>query len=1229
MKKRYFTSLFAGILALGAMAQTQFKVLEDMTSKLQNADFKTGSPVEYTIRTYDYDIADQLGVGNGGEGLFGQQEVPGWTAANPSDNKWMAKDTRTDGSNARAAGIFAYDSESMIGLGGDYFPRLDGGDTQGLGMVAVWGASLQYSQNITLPAGDYLLIARLCNVAGDGTIDNHFGFKTSDDTYYNSKMTNVPIMAVLEGEGKDIWVEDTVIIRLAAETAGDVILGYSYGAGSGTAPHIFLDNVKLLKVDPSTLDQLQIEAARADLQKLIDEGKRLGVDTSASEAMLANPNATLDQLSDAIVKQQELNAEGITDLSEFFLMNAHFSQDDPVEGGICTYAKDKATNNVNYSGMQSVKSWVANHLGADQYASGVYATGSDAFLGGKAFVPPTTMSDGSTGKVLGFVTCWTGSIQYTQHVTLPAGSYTLEISYYNTGGTGAVSKNLIGFVEDNGTEHLGTTTTFPVGQWGKEKITFELAEETDGYFTLGYTSPNVSSNDMPHFFLDGISLFYEGALQFDPSLFALKGVVTSAENLEGETFNADLQADFQDAINEARALISTQSDDAEANKAAQEKITAMIQEVQSSIDAYKRLENFYNKDLNNAEQKYTYITQLLELDNEVSDALSNCNWDNAKIDEVIASLPGIIKDGVQKAFDAAVASGEKLAKDLDISPLFNTLGVTYSTSAVQGTNVPDKQWNYGNASNFKTQHGTSEVWNQSPFTVSQTLADMPAGTYTITTRAFYRISDQVSNYDSYIGGETMPSVAVLAGHNRGQIVNVAELASETAEDFANSSEVAGGGLFVPNSQLAAHDIFENPDYAEKVTVSARTALAQKGDLTFGITADELMENSWVVWYTFEIAYNALDESVLSEELVSLIDEATDARDSYEASSVAATYAALEEAIAKGEKAQADATTEAITSAIVDLAAAIEMNKRSAQLIDEFNRVATVYLEKTSNEPYTSTDTELNEILEKTEQEFTSNEEIQDLIDRLPSAYFKHVVTRSDFAQGTEDNPIDITDIITNPDFEVGNSSGWTITAENSEDEKIGKNQGYQGSSYTNADGDITISKFIEAWRPTTAEDAEPVHLEDGTISQVLNGVLPQGYYRLEIDGYATHQQAVPAEGITGVDLYVAIDGGLMRTPIGIDVTNGNPTHFVRDFYSNGTSVATIGIMVKDTNASWLAADNFKLSFIGQQTPDAVDAVKVADAPAAVYTVAGTRTSQLVKGLNIVVRDGKAQKVLVK
>ena len=74
--KRIFTFALAAMAMMGvqkASAQTEYKILSDLTSKIQNADFTADPPTTVTIRTYDYDMPDQLGAGAGGSDLFGQQ----------------------------------------------------------------------------------------------------------------------------------------------------------------------------------------------------------------------------------------------------------------------------------------------------------------------------------------------------------------------------------------------------------------------------------------------------------------------------------------------------------------------------------------------------------------------------------------------------------------------------------------------------------------------------------------------------------------------------------------------------------------------------------------------------------------------------------------------------------------------------------------------------------------------------------------------------------------------------------------------------------------------------------------------------------------------------------------------------------------------------------------------------------------------------------------------------
>lgn len=1227
MKQRYIFSLLLSMFALGASAQTEYTVLSDLTaSKVTNANFSEGTPVATTVRTYDYDMPDKKGVAEGGEGLYGQQEVPGWTALAPSTNTFVQD--RTDGTNARAAGLFAYlqaTDETTIGLGGAYYAPMADETLSGnaLGFVAVWGAELSYTQEVTLPAGGYMLVFKLFNASGAGEVSkNLFGFIGENASYMSSKKS-FPV---------NEWVEDTVLVRLKAETDLKLSLGFSFGGGSKDSPHLFLDNVRLLEIDPTPLDKAEIDALKVELLKVIEDGEDLGADTSAAQEVYNNENATLAEVQAAIDAQLALNEEKKVDLSAYFINNPHFTKDEPVEGGICTYAKDCPTNGIpttNFS-MLPLDGWTRTKTN-DGVAAGVFAVDSEAFLGGPGFLPPAKMSDGSEeGKVLGFVSCWGFTAAYQQSVTIPAGKYQLTISFYNAGGTKAISKNLMGFVTDEGIEYLGETTTFPVGKWVSETIKFELEEETSGYFTMGYTAAEVGSGDMPHFFIDGISLIFSGELTIDPSLLALQSVLSTANKIldENEPCEAALLTQFEEAIGEGEELSDEFSDDVEANQAAYDKLTSLIDEIKASIQAYKDLNSFYDNELNNAYSKYGYldIAALDQLNTDVETAKDEFTWNTQQIKDAIASLPGIIKDGVQAAWTAAIESGEELEQDLDISPLFEQLAYTYSTTAQQGNNVPDKEWKYGSASNFKTQYGTAEVWNQSPFTVSRTMAEMPAGRYTITTKAFYRNSATADNYSNY--DPSNEQAFVFAGRTKTALANMAVLAS--------SEEVSGwsksGDFYFPGSQQTAQQVFLNNDYTELLQKSVTTTLVENGDLTFGITADEMNSDSWVIWYTFSIAYNAATEEGINEELSAVIEAAQQLYDD-NAEDIAAVAKAendLQEAISNGSDALSGSVDD-IKVAINNITAAMDYANKSISLLAEFAQAVADFgtLKDAFDENYTSSDVAFDELIALADEKnssnpYETNEEIQGYIDALPSAWVAYVLAQDILVEATADEPIDITPAILNADFEAGNIKYWTITGSD-ENGRIGQNQGYQSASYNN--GEITVSHFVEAWRKDGAI------LSDGDISQTLGAALPAGYYRLSADAFATNQSAIPAEGIQGAYLYIQLGETVKKVNIGIAVTSGSPETFMIDFYSDGTQTAKLGLLVEGTNASWMVADNFTLSYLGILEPDQVEGINADAASAridAIYSITGARQSALRRGIQIVkTADGAVRKVLVK
>jgi hypothetical protein len=1159
MKNRLLVSLLLGSASMGMFAQ--YTVLQDLTSSIQNADFTADAPVTETIRTYDYDMADD-GAGNGGVALFGLQPVTGWTANTPSDNIKMEKDTRTDGANARAAGIFAYDDESQEsypGLGGDYFaPYLEEGLTrQALGIVAVWGAEPKYTQSISLPAGAYMLIAKVYNAAGGGTVaSNFFGFTAADGTAY---------MSAKETYAVQQWENDTVVFQLEEATEGEISLGFSFGSGSGSAPHLFIDNVKLYSIDVQALIQEQIALQKAELLKLIEIGQDYGVDTSEAQAVYDNPNATLEDVAAAIVAQEAINAAGVTDLSPAFMTNSHFSLDDPLEGGICTYDYDCEKNNIpltNFS-MLPVTGWERTKTD-NGCASGVYAIGSGAFLGGVDYIVPTVMSDGSTeGKVLGFVTCWTMAVQYKQNVTLPPGKYTLKMSYYNTGGTQAIDKNLIGFVADDGTEYLATTKIFPIGKWTTEEVSFELAEQTAGYFSLGYKSVNTGSGNMPHFFTDGIAIYYVGT-DIDPTFLALQAAVSQGEAALENEFNADLYTQLEQAVATGRDLVDNSSDDEEANKAATAAINSLMEQVTPNIAAYTKLQTFREVDLEEALAKYQetipdLFAELEKLADDVDAALDEKTWTTDKINEVTSSLAAIEKAGVQKAFDAVVAAGERLDTDLDITAIFDQMAYTYSTSAQSGASVPDKEWQYGDASNFKTQYGTAEVWNQSPFQVSRTLKDLPAGKYTVTTKAYYRSTNNNDNYNEYVAGGTEPLAFVFAGNVKAPITNVAAIAAETPDAFVASTQIEGVEAYVPNNQEAAHGVFNDPNYAEQLTTSVSTVLTDKGDITFGVTADQLQADSWVVWYSFNITYNAADDDALSAELAGALEVL---REYVEANTENMNALGANSANSAIETAEAaiDGTTEDMAAAIKTVNEALSAAKANVKvyteylaIMDKFDAAINDYAETASDkalEAYNEVSERMDGIDDLTTDEITdltaSMIRVIGLI-KLPAGY----------EAATAEAPVDFTQVIENNSFETGDLTGWTYNTKATGDTGA-KESGAEGTTYyiSNVDGIYVFN----TWHGSA--------LDDGYYVSQTIGYLPAGTYELS---------ALLASDLAN-KISLAAGSTSVEFEMPNDKTSALDTTITFKVMTEGEAVD-----IKAFSSTWFKADNFRLTYLGAST----------------------------------------------
>lgn len=184
--------------------------------------------------------------------------------------------------------------------------------------------------------------------------------------------------------------------------------------------------------------------------------------------------------------------------------NLDFSEGTPIDNHICTYAKDVTGNGTTYSQMQPVTSWDMGVANGDARAGGVFAYGSNLWLGSAGnYVPATNPEGVAEGNALGAVAVWDAVAQYTQNVTLLPGTYNLMVPVYKaSAGATAPQKSLIGFIAENGTEYLAPAKNYTQGAWTYEIVTFTLDEETNGVLSLGYDATNAGSGAQQALFFD-------------------------------------------------------------------------------------------------------------------------------------------------------------------------------------------------------------------------------------------------------------------------------------------------------------------------------------------------------------------------------------------------------------------------------------------------------------------------------------------------------------------------------------------------------------------------------------------------------------------------------------------------------------------------------------------------------------------------------------------------------
>lgn len=692
------------------------------------------------ITNAGFDESGDFQTGNVATGDSNQRKaVTGWT--------------NTGGATYTTGAAIGFGTSGQINGANLPSTNSDGTTTGGaLCLNAAWQSQVWYAQEVTLPAGNYTMTFKVNNVGKNSGFEKDpvmFSFTTTDGSSFSGNVHSYPVST---------WTTQTITFALAAETTGSIKIGYKAGnTGSGNTPKLVVDYVKAMYNSnytatlQSAIDRATILNARAsddDLAAAITTAQGVLNDADNTVAYQSTINSAVTTLRSAIstaaAKVILLEGENIT----FMFENADFESGTPVTVGITTYDYDAATNGTHYSRMQVVEGWsiVAN---GNAKSAGIYQFGQNPFLGsvGAQYQAPASGSAVGEEKALGIVAVWSSSAQYKQDCTLPAGSYIIEVPVYNTAGTTAFSKNLIGFVENGGTEHLATAKTYATGSWTTEKIIFELANETAGYLSLGYTAANSGSGAMPHLFIDGVKVTYTSpiAAAYQRYQDAREAANTAIANDDYINVTGDERTNLQSAIDATPATTKEGYNDAADNlDTAREAFTGAKANYDALAAANAMITAAGTLEYANAEKKPSASVTATS----ASDATSKATSQTTALRAYYESHA--LAEGVAEAVNYNSAVAEANAD--------TNSGWTNGVGTNQGQGYTDSE---GNVAPKYLDGG----WAASaPCDVDMTrTVELPAGTYLLTVKA--RGAQDLTVYTLSIAGETLDLPHANGGSN--------------------------------------------------------------------------------------------------------------------------------------------------------------------------------------------------------------------------------------------------------------------------------------------------------------------------------------------------------------------------------------------------------------------------------------------------------------------------------
>lgn len=1050
---------------------------------------------------------------------------------------------------------------------------------------------------------------------------------------------------------------------------------------------INIDDYKTLVNDYTT--KVAIYKARLALYNTLLDAAKFGVDYNEASAVYNNPDATAEQLT--TVKEALQPA-----VNKAVLLAAIASSSEDTPYDVTQYVLKNPSFDEGMTGW-TITEGMGQNLQVQPKHYPENNPEAESFI--ENFIEAWRVS--TVGPLSDGVIC--------QTVTgLPEGRYRIEADVMAVwqGATLSEDPKGIYLFYNNGkfTLHSESLST---GNGVPDHFIFDFDYDGAAEMTIGLMAENTNQNWMG---FDNLKLFAIGEVQTPPSFYALRTEVETSEpyNDEGDDLkaNAGLRTSFQNAFSAAYKLADDQNptkEKAESYEQAYQALHDARLALAASIADYNRLNDLINRiqsDYESYEGQSMYAdlrTQLNSMISEYQGGYENGSYTSGEIDGFITAYDNVLKDYVQALFDNAAKDaaekGTTLEEPINITSLFDHMSYAYGTTQT-GENVyangypaENPVWiNETKAKNFQTNYSTAQVWNQHPFKISRTFNELPAGRYEIRVHGAYRMAAHDVNYPAYTNGEYAGNdgAFLFAGSNKTPFINMAEITTSAPIVEGNDANVGTdeAPIYVINGQQAAHMLFSDAAYAalaEKCYLAVATNV-KNGTLTVGVEGtDQLQDNQWTVWQDFELYYyGAPNASALDDEIQALIDIAEPiAQDKGEGDAIIVVQSILNDlssAVKDGQDALASELEKDKQAAIKTLEDAIAAARENMSVFTEmmalYESRATAMENLTE---YSFEDTTypelLNEVIQRLDgifydeelQEnvsFDSQEQMVTYLNRMKDEWYTYLFSVQGMDQATEDEPIDLSYLITNATFDdmtgatKADPQGWTCEYESKDGGgREGVAEFWNASAFniyqeipTLKDGYWRLSVDAVYRAGNAAEEAK----DDNGNYKNDEYLYANDLTTKIIQWSDTKRGAIIPEN---PETYTPIQQLYTQDGVQFDAPNSqaNFLQFIeKSRYHNvlifgygegieGAFTGSITIGLKKTVAvanDWCPFDNFKLEYLGTEKPTAVESLGTKAAAGAaissIFSIDGRQQSQLRRGINIVrTADGKVTKVLVK